>query len=705
MAKDPDSVVFYNSRAEIALGTGFHPKEHYAFLYSNYGQYFAIKGNSPKALDNFRKAYSFFPELKDTVLIISSLCNLSEIFRYESRIDSGRYYAELAIAWIDSMGLSSINKVRPLGLLGMYYAIDNEYGRAIATMREAIAIAEQYEKISNLVFLYSNIGLTYNDIGYYDKSVDYYLKALSLAEKTNNRINMANLYGIIGNVYVAMGLPSKGLEYHRKSKEAFTSLGDAYNLCEAYYRLFSVFKLLAKEDSMQFYMDLTLERSRSVGNNGTLASILASIGEMHYKASNYTRALEHYTEANNVIAQGIDSLEMLKNLAMIAELYGRLGQLDARDRAIQATLRLLNRSENPSVNREAYNALFNSYYHSGEFKKAIDVQQKMIDNIDTLYLRKDRLETAGLLSEFYFDQRQKDLKSRQLQKDLEQTEILNKQRLVIYMSVSLTIIAFLVAAFQIRDRRQRSRNIKVLQDSKDEIERQSIQLEEINQVKNKLFSIIAHDLRGPLGTLSAVLDLLNNNQISTEDFQKLVVQLKENLQRTTSITNNLLVWARSQMEGDHLSLQLVDLPQLLKEVIHQTETEAMQKGIVIRLACDEEIESSTDKERITIAIRNLLANSIKYCKRGDTIDLLLYKEDGFVIIVVKDSGIGMSKDILQKLQSSIGFTTKGTANELGTGLGLKIVADFISKLGGVIDIKSEPNIGTEVRIQLPYIQV
>lgn len=279
-------------------------------------------------------------------------------------------------------------------------------------------------------------------------------------------------------------------------------------------------------------------------------------------------------EANNIIAQGIDSLEMLKILAMIAELYGRLGQLDARDRAIQATLQLLNRSENPSVNREAYHAWFNSYYHSGEFKKAIDVQQKMIDNTDTLYLRKDRLETAGLLSEFYFDQRQKELKSMQLQKDLEQTEILNKQRLVIYMSVSLALIAFIVAAFQIRDRRQRSRNLKVLQDSKDEIERQSIQLEEINQVKNKLFSIIVHDLRGPLGTLSAVLDLLNNNQISTEDFQKLVVQLKENLQRATSITNNLFVWARSQMEGDHLRFQQVDLPQLLKEVIHQIETEA-----------------------------------------------------------------------------------------------------------------------------------
>lgn len=99
-----------------------------------------------------------------------------------------------------------------------------------------------------------------------------------------------------------------------------------------------------------------------------------------------------------------------------------------------------------------------------------------------------------------------------------------------------------------------------------------------------------------------------------------------------------------------------------------------------------------------------MANSIKYCKRGDTINLQIFKEDDFVIIVLKDSGIGMSKEILQKFQSSVGFTTRGTANELGSGLGLKIVADFISKLGGVIDIKSEPNIGTEVRIQLPNIQ-
>jgi len=246
----------------------------------------------------------------------------------------------------------------------------------------------------------------------------------------------------------------------------------------------------------------------------------------------------------------------------------------------------------------------------------------------------------------------------------------------------------------ISDRRQRER----------EIQRYNRQLQEINAAKDKFFSIVAHDLRGPLGTIAGMIELMaaNLDSFSKEQMHTLVHTLSTTAGNTYKLLENLLEWAKIQTGSKKPQPQEVNLIELINRLRPLNEEMARQKGISIHFFDSEPPTVRCDREMTGTIFRNLLTNAIKYSFEGGTIRVDYQVQAGFAIFSVSDTGVGMSNEqCVNIFQTDKSVSTKGTNNETGTGLGLILCKELVEVQGGKIGVESIEGKGSRFYFSLP----
>lgn len=234
-----------------------------------------------------------------------------------------------------------------------------------------------------------------------------------------------------------------------------------------------------------------------------------------------------------------------------------------------------------------------------------------------------------------------------------------------------------------------------------EIEEKNKDLQRMNDTKEKLFSIISHDLRSPIGQLKNSLDLVNKEYMSPETFQQVSAKLSSEVDRLHNTLDNLLRWSISQLQGIKASPERIDLATLLEKKLLVFKQMAEQKNIKLILE-DVKCYVWADPDHLLLVLRNLLSNAIKYSYQNGEILIRSHSQDNRVIIEVIDKGIGMTPEVKASIfQHDNIISNTGTANEKGTGLGLKLCKEFIEKNNGEIRIESAENKGTTFYISLP----
>lgn len=237
-----------------------------------------------------------------------------------------------------------------------------------------------------------------------------------------------------------------------------------------------------------------------------------------------------------------------------------------------------------------------------------------------------------------------------------------------------------------------------------ELQTTNRELEESNAIKDKLFSIIAHDLKSPFTTLLGFSELLVTNfrEYDMEQFQMMLSHIQSAAKSAFTLLENLLLWAMAQNEQLQFSPELVNVTQLARDVTRNLKPMAAMKDIWINCLPAEPIEGFVDVNMFRTIIRNLVSNAIKFSYNGGSIDVNISSNDLELIIIVSDNGIGMTEDIKNKLfMLERNKSTTGTAQEKGTGLGLLICHDFVQKHGGSIQIESELEKGSSFIVKLP----
>ena len=215
------------------------------------------------------------------------------------------------------------------------------------------------------------------------------------------------------------------------------------------------------------------------------------------------------------------------------------------------------------------------------------------------------------------------------------------------------------------------------------------ELEELNKLKDKLLSIVSHDFRGPLNSLRGTLTLFLRGVISNEELNMLTESLVEKLDNTYNLLENLLNWAKSQMQGMKIYKKEIELKSISEDCVGLLSPIADKKLVKLKNNIKSPIQVYADNEMIKLILRNLISNAIKFTTAGNNIILDASTKKNHVIVSVKDNGMGISNENQAKLFKHDNFSTSGTSNETGIGLGLLLCKDFVEKNGGEIWFESE----------------
>jgi two-component system, sensor histidine kinase and response regulator len=240
-----------------------------------------------------------------------------------------------------------------------------------------------------------------------------------------------------------------------------------------------------------------------------------------------------------------------------------------------------------------------------------------------------------------------------------------------------------------------------IEKQKTELEQKALELAELNTLKNKLFSVISHDLKTPMYALRNLFRSIQQQEIKGDEIKSMIPDVVNDLNYTTGLMENLLHWVKSQMQLASISPVNLNMTEITGDAIHVHHLQAMTKKIKIRLEMEEPVFVHVDKDMAKLVLRNLLSNAIKFTPEKGKIVIQVKKEDSHCRVSIVDNGIGMDAESLSRVQENIYYSTNGTAMESGTGLGLMLSRDFLSKNGGTLQIESEPDKGSNFSFTLP----
>jgi signal transduction histidine kinase len=295
-----------------------------------------------------------------------------------------------------------------------------------------------------------------------------------------------------------------------------------------------------------------------------------------------------------------------------------------------------------------------------------------------------------------FESQLKEAEIELLKKDtlLKQQEI-NSQQAWMYFTVGLLSLAAILVSVLLYSNWVKRKANKVLGIKNQEIHAQAQQLGDLNVTKDKLFSIISHDVRGPLASLRGLINLIFRGQLSQQEFINTSIKLRQNLDSVQEDLDNLLHWAQSQLNGLQMNFEVLKIRTIIEDKINLFNEAARYKDITIINEVTDDLAVLGDKNHLSLIIRNLMANAIKFNTRGGLIRIQEKIVGDRVEISITDSGVGIQSGDLTKLfNAQTHFSNPGTEQEKGVGLGLLLTKEFIEKSGGSIWVTSEVGKGS-----------
>lgn len=233
------------------------------------------------------------------------------------------------------------------------------------------------------------------------------------------------------------------------------------------------------------------------------------------------------------------------------------------------------------------------------------------------------------------------------------------------------------------------------------LEKQKEELADLNAFKNKLFSIISHDLKSPMYALRNLFQNMHLYNLPAEEIKDMMPNVLIDLNYTTSLMENLLQWAKSQMQSETVNAQDVNISYLVTGIVKLLRLQLEAKKLSIQLEVTDDVFVYADKDMMHLVLRNLLSNAVKFTPAEGHIEIGCNDFEEFVEVYVQDSGMGISEEGLEKIKQKIFYTTTGTSSETGTGLGLMLCNEFLTKNGSQLQIESTVGKGSIFSFTLP----
>jgi signal transduction histidine kinase len=307
---------------------------------------------------------------------------------------------------------------------------------------------------------------------------------------------------------------------------------------------------------------------------------------------------------------------------------------------------------------------------------------------------------SNLASRYELTKKESEIKSLSLEKEMQKTELVfeSKIRYGLIAFLIVVMVLLVVSVYQYRARKKANDMLVVWSQAVDQ---KNQQLDNLNKVKDKIFSSIAHDVRSPLSSIQGLLSLMNLNILSQEELQKIIIELSARVNTTTSLLENLLNWSRNQIATAKANPVKTNVKNLADECFELYHNNAVEKNITLINKIPDSSVIYADEEMIKIILRNLISNAIKFTRPNGEVKVEAAPQEDILCISVSDTGVGIPQANLDKIFSFDTKSTQGTAQEKGTGLGLVLCKEFIEKNGGKIWVDSLQDKGSTFSFTVP----
>jgi signal transduction histidine kinase len=443
-------------------------------------------------------------------------------------------------------------------------------------------------------------------------------------------------------------------------------------------------------------------RRKSADRTGEALS-LNTIGSLYVLMQNPDRALANYVAS-------LEINESLKSNAGLSDSYNNIGILYYQQRNFERSIANLElarqaalKSNDQSQALRSYDYLSLAYKELKNFEKALEYREAFLGVKEMIQNESDQRKLTEMQTQYVLEG--KELKIDKLEADRQEREreleAQKKFRNFLFALIGLGIVIIILGLYLYIQKQRSNRQFKL---ANEKIRLQNEQLQELNATKDKFFSIISHDLKGPLNSLTSFSGLLINyfDSLSKEEIQTLAKDLDKSLKNLFALLENLLEWSRSQTGAIEFKPEPFDLSELVQQNIDLLTAQAATKEIKIVFTNPQSLTVMAHKNSVTTVIRNLISNAIKFTPKGGTITLTTGKSNEEALVSIADTGVGMSKEVIDKLfRIDAKHSTKGTADEKGTGLGLVLCKDFVEKNNGNIGVQSEEGKGSTFYFTLP----
>jgi two-component system, sensor histidine kinase and response regulator len=558
-----------------------------------------------------------------------------------------------------------------------------EYGRQALAIGETLKDEQKQAVAKNLI-----------GYGYWGKSnattaFSYFKESLEYAEKHKDEVLRAKNLQHISNIYNQSGYYIKAIALMKEVIPIYEQFKVTERLPLAYNSMAYSYIYLKNYDSARRYLTIALPIAKEI-NSIIYPTILFNHADLAFKENNYAES-KQYLQQSLALAIPRNDMRMKSRCnQLMAEINLKEGNIDT---ALAQAKYAVETAEQAGIKESSFPSfltLSRASEAKGELKQAIAYLQLHNELKDSVKSR-DIASTIGL---YEFDQQQNRIAILGVEKKQQQT--------LVY---GLIITALLLSAllFYLNRHRQSSvKSNKLLAAKNKEIEQQALELKELNEVKSKLFSIIAHDLRSPLASIISILRLLEDESISPEELIPHLPALSQNVGETLNMLDNLLVWSKSQLQGVSANPEQFSVKEVVQAKIKLYEQEARRKGIDLSALMTGEEMVYADKNMIAIILQNLINNAVKFTSAKGTIHVSARNgQDGKVTVAVSDNGKGMSMEDIYRILNGQGFTSEGTAQEKGLGIGFQICKEFVAINNGKLEVESKQNEGTIIKIVLP----
>lgn len=244
----------------------------------------------------------------------------------------------------------------------------------------------------------------------------------------------------------------------------------------------------------------------------------------------------------------------------------------------------------------------------------------------------------------------------------------------------------------------------LIQDQNSELLKINRELQKANDTRDKIFSVISHDLRTSVGNMRNVFRFMLDGMVDPIEDRDIIFDAEVTARHTFNLLENLLYWAKSQQGNIKIYKEAVDLEDAINDVFDQEMGSAINKSIELIKTIEPGLKLYVDRITLNIILRNLIINAIKFTPENGKVELIAEEKDDYIHITVKDNGIGISSSDIEKiLEKTEAFSKKGTNQERGTGLGLVIASEFLEMNNGILEIKSKIDQGTEFTVIFPKV--